>query len=33
MQAAGEDKYKELVKLTAERDKYKQQCKEMEKFL
>jgi len=33
MLAAGEDKFKEVAKLTLERDKYKQQCKEMEKFL
>lgn len=33
MVAAGEDRYKEVVRITAERDKYKVQCKEMEKFL
>jgi hypothetical protein len=26
MVAAGEDRYKEVVKITADRDKYKQQC-------
>jgi hypothetical protein len=33
MVAAGEDRYKEVVRITAERDKYKVQCNEMEKFL
>ena len=33
MVAAGEDRYKEVVKITADRDKYKQQCLEMTKFL
>lgn len=33
MQAAGEDSFKELAKVSGERDKYKQQVKEMEKFL
>lgn len=33
MLAAGDDSVREVAKITAERDKYKQQCKEMEKFL
>lgn len=32
-QAASADSYKEIAKLTLERDKFKIQCTEMEKFL